>query len=424
MAAEKTKPPMSHIVDTSTLKVGDHIYRRLNGFGSLIGYHHGVVTAISGPSPHHSDKQKEKVYKDYKLNINSTVKELKRIRREIKRQIRGERLHPDRWEYDMKNKEKRTRFQKYLWFAQILGWLDTDIRNQCVSLYEHQVKVMEMTRNHGIQENTLHEFLDGWDCRLVYYNTRKIDEILHASGTCHVERSSSIADIKRRINDVRRRDIYALLGANCEEFAVWLKTGIYEAETQLPSSHKVDASTLNVGDHIYRRLNEFGSLIGYHHGVVTEIPEPSPHHYDFDPCLDEHQVKVIEMTRNHGIQENTLHEFLNGWDCRLVYYNTRKIDQKFHASGTCHVERSSSIADIKRRINNVKRQQTNGGDVYALLGANCEEFAVWLKTGIYKGTETQLAGWDRRGGSAVQTTTQIGQSTIQATFNWIDDATG
>ena len=149
-----------------------------------------------------------------------------------------------------------------------------------------------------------------------------------------------------------------------------------------PVSHIVQPDDLQVGDQIYRRLKGIRALFGYHHGVVSKINKGR--------TVD--GIEVIEMTRN-GIGTRSLSDFLDGYDCRLVYYNVPNRYQTFHANGTGHVEEASPVSKVKKRIKFVLDNLKNEKEMYALLGANCEEFAVWIKTGLYKGVKmSQLKG--------------------------------
>jgi hypothetical protein len=95
------------------------------------------------------------------------------------------------------------------------------------------------------------------------------------------------------------------------------------------------------------------------------------------------------MTAVEGIRENSLTGFLDGWDCRLVWYKTSKRTHMIHASGTCHTEGSSADAQILQRILETRELKSvfKNKELYALTGINCEEFAVWIKTGLYKGVK-------------------------------------
>eukprot|EP01084_Bolivina_argentea_P065896 120133_1 len=132
-----------------------------------------------------------------------------------------------------------------------------------------------------------------------------------------------------------------------------------------PISKIIVPNELKVGDHIYRRLCGIKAVIGYHHGIVTQVTEP---------YTSNHEIKVIEMTEKNGIQINTLTSFLKGWDCRLVYYNVRTLEAVFHATGTCHVEPSSPNNEIMQRIDDAKTiiesinnvQNTDNPNIYSL----------------------------------------------------------
>ena len=70
---------------------------------------------------------KEKVYREYKLDVNSSKRDLKDVRKQIRRQIRDERLHPDNWPSDMKQKDEPKRMEKFLWLKAIMDLLQEDI---------------------------------------------------------------------------------------------------------------------------------------------------------------------------------------------------------------------------------------------------------------------------------------------------------
>ena len=170
-----------------------------------------------------------------------------------------------------------------------------------------------------------------------------------------------------------------------------------------PLCHVTETRVLKFGDQVYRRLNGINAIVGYHHAIVINAKVP----YLNDKC-----IKVIEMTREYGIRINTLHDFLNGHRCRLVYYNTKQIHQTFHAYGTCHVEKSSSNKDITKRIEmakeimNATRRNSRGianPHIYHVLKLNCEEFAVWIKTGLYNGVQlTQVVGYKQLASNTFQ----------------------
>jgi len=80
--------------------------------------------------------QKEKLYIEYGLNAKSSKEDLKRVRREILKLIVAEKLHPDLWPNDMKESEKKKRFEKYLWMTSLRDTLSKDIARGYVSFDE------------------------------------------------------------------------------------------------------------------------------------------------------------------------------------------------------------------------------------------------------------------------------------------------
>eukprot|EP01084_Bolivina_argentea_P198499 339883_1 len=79
---DKVTPPFWHIIDSSKLKVGDHIYRRLKGWNKFLGYHHGVVTFVSNTTQNEHQSvasESEKPYWSYLSSsmIDDTQQEVK-----------------------------------------------------------------------------------------------------------------------------------------------------------------------------------------------------------------------------------------------------------------------------------------------------------------------------------------------------------
>ena len=87
---------------------------------------------------------KEKIYEEYGLGKKHGLDEatlldkLKKVRREIKKQIRDERLHPDKWPSDLNNKEKPKRLEKYLYLMQIVDFLKADIQRGYIVFDNHK----------------------------------------------------------------------------------------------------------------------------------------------------------------------------------------------------------------------------------------------------------------------------------------------
>eukprot|EP01084_Bolivina_argentea_P248081 414973_1 len=167
----------------------------------------------------------------------------------------------------------------------------------------------------------------------------------------------------------------------------YIMTEVTEPKITPPMNHSIEKHKLKVGDHIYRRLDSIGGVFGDHHGIVIEV--------------NGNDIKVIEMT-DKGIGINSLSGFLNNHTCRKVYYNynTTKFYQTIQRPGTCHTEKASPINRVLKRIKKVKKLMKCGKlenpKTYCLFGANCEEFATWIKTGLYKGTKmSQLKGGKR-----------------------------
>lgn len=83
--------------------------------------------------------QKEKIYIDYGLSGKSSVKELKKVRRKIRNELRDKKLHPDKWPANLKDKEKPKRLEKFFFRASLLGMIEKDIERGFVSFEEEDV---------------------------------------------------------------------------------------------------------------------------------------------------------------------------------------------------------------------------------------------------------------------------------------------
>eukprot|EP01083_Nonionella_stella_P310539 1103673_1 len=261
---DKVTPPFWHIIDSSKLKVGDHIYRRLKGWNKFLGYHHGVVTFVSNTTQNEHQSvasESEKPYWSYLSSsmIDDTQQEVKAERSllEISLHKYGMYGHWSTTPYacaidstghfivhnsthfkqvlsqthlplkdcgvDINYNSKQITIKYFKSNDEVFPFSfrypfvdDTNTWTTFVNVLQQRsgsckqelllnIKVIEMTADHGIREVSLSTFLDGDDCRLVYYNTYKMYERFHAAGTCHYEPSAPLSEILKRAQIARLR---------------------------------------------------------------------------------------------------------------------------------------------------------------------------------------------------------------------------
>ncbi|KAL8039865.1 hypothetical protein ABFX02_10G064100 [Erythranthe guttata] len=140
-------------------------------------------------------------------------------------------------------------------------------------------------------------------------------------------------------------------------------------------SHRIKRSSLEVGDHIYAwRISYTYS----HHGI-----------YIGDDT-------VIHFTP-HGVVSSSVDEFLRFWELgcsklRLYKYSSKQISIVLKRGGTCTTAASDDGHTVVHRA---KQLLENGFGTYNLRKRNCENFAVYCKTGLYvvkDGGEEDIAG--------------------------------
>lgn len=83
--------------------------------------------------------RKEKIYIDCGLSGESSVEDLKEVRRKIRKELLDKKLHPDKWPADLKDEDKPKRLEKFLFRAALLGMIAKDIERGYVSFKEEDV---------------------------------------------------------------------------------------------------------------------------------------------------------------------------------------------------------------------------------------------------------------------------------------------
>ncbi|CAH8317032.1 unnamed protein product [Eruca vesicaria subsp. sativa] len=162
-------------------------------------------------------------------------------------------------------------------------------------------------------------------------------------------------------------------------------------------SNKISRDELKAGDHIY----SWRSYIYTHHGIYVgdgkvihftrggglEIGTGSPildkiivssvpHHGGDNPCPN-----CKDQTNLHGVISSCLDCFLSGGNLYLFQYNVSKaIFLAKQRGGTCTIAPSDPPEEVISRAKFLLSR--NGFGEYHLLDNNCEDFAIYCKTGL------------------------------------------
>ncbi|KAF3433952.1 hypothetical protein FNV43_RR25055 [Rhamnella rubrinervis] len=169
-------------------------------------------------------------------------------------------------------------------------------------------------------------------------------------------------------------------------------------------SNKIQRWQLKIGDHIYTwRL---GGIYGHHVPVIIKV------HFAIFLLLvmisssrDYQGIyvgdgKVIHLTRAPGpiifssrsnrsssyhpsgadrVECCSIEEFLSGGDLKLYHYGVNRALFSIKRGGTCTLTHSDPPEKVRQRAF-VHLGKDFGG--YDLLGNNCEDFAIYIKTGL------------------------------------------
>ncbi|MFS7955224.1 putative LRAT domain-containing protein [Helianthus anomalus] len=160
-------------------------------------------------------------------------------------------------------------------------------------------------------------------------------------------------------------------------------------------SNKIDKSQLKPGDHIYSWRTAW---IYAHHGiyvgddkvihftrgggqeigtgtVLDRIIVSSSPSNSGDPCL-----KCGDMSNADGVIASCLNCFLSGGDLYLFKYSVSPVIFLAKArGGTCTLALSDPPEDV---IHRAQFLLENGFGVYNIFKNNCEDFAIYCKTGL------------------------------------------
>ncbi|CDY38122.1 BnaC02g06510D [Brassica napus] len=161
-------------------------------------------------------------------------------------------------------------------------------------------------------------------------------------------------------------------------------------------SNKISRDELKAGDHIY----SWRSYIYTHHGIYVGdgkvihftrgggleigtgtildkiIVSSVPNHGGDNPCPD-----CGDQTDHNGVITSCLDCFLSGGNLYLFEYNVSKaIFLAKQRGGTCTIAASDPPEDVVDRAKFLLLR--NGFGEYHLLDNNCEDFAIYCKTGL------------------------------------------
>ena len=137
-------------------------------------------------------------------------------------------------------------------------------------------------------------------------------------------------------------------------------------------SHAVSCDQLKPGDHIYVYRDW---LLYAHHGIYLG------------------ENKVVHFTgpkkkSSVRISRDTLKEFSEGAQVRLVAYGISSAMVDWSRRGTCHKEDSDRVEIVLRRAKHYL-EHPDDWPAYHVIKNNCEHFAFFCKTGKFENPEGQ-----------------------------------
>ncbi|CAN6839706.1 unnamed protein product [Brassica oleracea] len=196
-------------------------------------------------------------------------------------------------------------------------------------------------------------------------------------------------------------------------------------------SNKISRDELKAGDHIY----SWRSYIYTHHGIYVGdgkvihftrgggleigtgtildkiIVSSVPNHGGDNPCPD-----CGDQTNLNGVITSCLDCFLSGGNLYLFEYNVSKaIFLAKQRGGTCTIAASDPPEDVVARAKFLLLR--NGFGEYHLLDNNCEDFAIYCKTGLLvlsvtkSGSSSQVNSVCAAGGVVTLTLRALGVGT-------------
>lgn len=161
-------------------------------------------------------------------------------------------------------------------------------------------------------------------------------------------------------------------------------------------SNKIDKEELKPGDHIYSWRNVYiyahhgiyageGKVIHFTRGAGQEIGtgtvldrfifSSSPSHPEGNPC-----PRCGDQSRLDGVISSCMECFLSGGDLYRFEYDVSTIFYIAKArGGTCTLAKSDPPEDVLHRASYLL---LNGFGVYHIFKNNCEDFAIYCKTGL------------------------------------------
>ncbi|AES70842.1 lecithin retinol acyltransferase [Medicago truncatula] len=178
-------------------------------------------------------------------------------------------------------------------------------------------------------------------------------------------------------------------------------------------SNKIDRKQLKTGDHIYSWRQAY---VYAHHGIyigdemvihftigsgqqATGIPAILDRFFtssapSFDTKLPCQRCREAAETRNHGVFSSCLDCFLSGGQLYLFQYGVSKLQFLAQArGGTCTLASSDPTEEVLPRALYLLEK---GFGCYHISKNNCEDFAVYCKTGLFattKGCSGQAASY-------------------------------
>ncbi|GAV61716.1 LRAT domain-containing protein [Cephalotus follicularis] len=170
----------------------------------------------------------------------------------------------------------------------------------------------------------------------------------------------------------------------------WIKMGMGVL------SNKISRDELKPGDHIYSWRQAYiyahhgiyageGKVIHFTRGAGQEIGtgtvldrfilSSSPAHPEDNPCQ-----QCGDQSRLDGVMCSCIDCFLSGGDLYLFEYNVSPVFFLAKArGGTCTLAHSDSPEDVLHRASFLLE---NGFGGYNIFKNNCEDFAIYCKTGL------------------------------------------
>ncbi|KAL0823581.1 hypothetical protein Bca101_047258 [Brassica carinata] len=230
---------------------------------------------------------------------------------------------------------------------------------------------------------------------------------------------------------------YHLFKNNCEDFAMYCKTSLVVGQSYVLGRNG-QANTVGLAACVARMLTPLvrnvirlfsdvgiyvgdGKVIHFTRGGGLEIGTGTildkiivssvPNHGGDNPCPD-----CGDQTNLNGVITSCLDCFLSGGNLYLFEYNVSKaIFLAKQRGGTCTIAASDPPEDVVARAKFLLLR--NGFGEYHLLDNNCEDFAIYCKTGLLvlsvtkSGSSSQVNSVCAAGGVVTLTLRALGVGT-------------